>query len=275
MKVKDINSQSHYSRLDELQERVCRCRETLFSLLDEWHSLKTEVEPRLIFHYDSLFGELEIELQDKTRNFHEIDRRVELLSLRLRRGEKLTRQTLKFVNTVVSSEINKKYNSPPHSLPINDCPVNIKYEIPRLYRDLVKHLHPDVNDETKRNKKLWNNVQFVYKKQDYERLRLYHHLICYAGADHLIMQEDALKTEIRQLEFNILSERKKINRLKMQEPFVFENALSDAVWVSSRQKMLINRIENIKYKIHHKKRMFNYITAGIKSSSPQFQISDA
>lgn len=273
MKVKNLRTQKYnHPGIADLEERVKDCKTQLLSILEEWHYLKDEVEPRLLFTYDSLFGDLESELHDKSKNLDEVERRVELLSVRIKRGEKLSEQSLKFVNTIVSSEINRKYKSNSTATKkkqINDFPVNIKYEIPRIYRDLVKKLHPDKNGESKEFQRFWNNIQSTYKNNDYERLRIFHQLLCYDKSEdtEIRKEEDSLRTEIRQLEFNIKSERKKIENLRTQEPFTFEELLNDKLWIAQRKRTLQEKISFLDKKIDHKQKILHSMTHRVVEKS--------
>jgi hypothetical protein len=266
----------------QLRKRIHECREDLLGLLDEWHYLKNVVQPRIMFVYENIFGDIEQDIQVRSRLASEIERRVELLSLKLRRGEKLNDKTIRFINTVVQKEF-ERYNGfrsssnsysdnrPPRNGNSNHNGSNGKmyfeiekekwennYEAPHLYRKLVKKLHPDVSGETEIFKKYWENVQEAYQTSNMQRLKLFWKTLC--SVDERRYQdpeseEAALRTEIRDLEINIEAEKRKIERLKNQEPFVFEDKLSDKDWVRKRLHRLKEKVFQLDRQINFQRRM--------------------
>jgi hypothetical protein len=266
----------------QLRKRIHECREDLLGLLDEWHYLKNVVQPRIMFVYENIFGDIEQDIQIRTRLASEIERRVELLSLKLRRGEKLNDKTIRFINTVVQKEF-ERYNgirssnngfsehrpsrngSSNHNGSNNRTFFEIEkekwennYEAPHLYRKLVKKLHPDVSGETEIFKKYWENVQDAYQSSNMQRLKLFWKTLC--SVDERRYQdpqteEAALRAEIRDLEINIEAEKRKIERLKNQEPFVFEDKLSDRDWVRRRLHRLKEKVFQLDRQINFQRRM--------------------
>jgi hypothetical protein len=268
----------------QLRRRIRECRENLLELLDEWHYLKNVVQPRIMFVYENIFGDLEQDIQIRTRLASEIERRVELLSLKLRRGEKLNDKTIRFVNTVVQKEF-ERYNGFHSS---NDSTYNEQkstkngnhskqnhnssyfaiekekwenaYEVPHLYRKLVKKLHPDVSGETEIFKKYWENVQEAYQSSNMQRLRLFWKTLCSVDERQFAdpkTEESALRAEIRELEINIEAEKRKIERLKNQEPFNFEEKLNDKDWVRKRLHRLKEKVFQLDRQINFQRRMLS------------------
>lgn len=290
----------------ELKRRIKECRQELLNLLYDWHYLQNILNPQIVFTYDTYFGDLEFELQKKSRVAAEIERRVELLSHKLRKGEKLTEKTIQFVNLLVQREFERRYagftpsNSttntyhtkykPAESFSSNsfDSPqdnvygnfdnldfddttynndsefTNTVHEVPKLYRRIVKKLHPDISGETEAFVRFWDNVQDAYRSRDVNRLRMFHQTLC--AEDEKIyndnkIEENSLRSEISQLEVNIAKEKKKISMLKQQEPFIYETKLNDLRWVERRQSWLKERLFQIDRRIQINKRMLRQLTA--------------
>ena len=236
----------------ELRSRIKECRQELLNLLYDWHYLQNILHPQIVFQYDSYFGDLEFDLQKKSRVAAEIERRVELLSVKLRRGERLTEKTIKFVNLLVQKEFERKYASENRtsnngagydkrndysSANNGDCKIRrpedeepnlfqndydltdyeykpySAYEAPKLYRKLVKKLHPDISGETEAFNRFWCNVQDAYRSNDVNRLRLFHQTLCADDENRRYSdnktEEMNLRTEISQLEKNIIIEKRK------------------------------------------------------------------
>ncbi len=257
-----------------MKDRIEECRQELLNLLSDWHLLKNIVQPQLMFTYDSIFGDLEVELNNKSFIASELDRRVEVLSSKIRRGEKLTEKTINFLNMYVGRNVNntidenisnyeKITNNYKVGYNFDGFEINNNYEIPQLYRQIVKKLHPDVNGDTENFQKFWDNIQDAYKSRDVKRLRLFHQTLCKDidyGFSDIRAEENALKMEIKDLEKNIFSEKVKITQIKNQEPYNFQDKLNDDLWVSKRKRQLREQIFSIDRKIQRQRRLLISMT---------------
>jgi hypothetical protein len=275
----DKNEISEHPLIEELKRRLADCRSGLLDLLEIWHTMQFEVQPRLMFVYESIFGDLEVEIQRKQKIAQELERRVELLSIKLQRGETLTKRTIDFVNKIVDREFDppkkngkdakissKQYN---HSKNISRRHDTMSFkkkqeliEVPKIYREIVKKLHPDVNGETETFKKYWDNIQAAYKTRNLQRLKLFKKTLCSDDINEIEVkaEERTIRKEVIDLELNINVEQRKIDRLKSQEPFSFENKLNDNIWIERRKRQLQDRIFHIEMQIKLHSRMLKSIT---------------
>jgi hypothetical protein len=255
----------------ELKAKIADCKIRLLDILDEWHVLQTEIQPKLIFTYESLFGSLESEVRVKNQVAIELDRRVELLSIKLKNGEELTDRTIKFIDSVVEREAkrikrikSRSYSKSPFILP--NCEVNDNYELPQVYRKLVKKLHPDASGtETVEYQKFWDQIQVAYKSKDVERLSLYAQTLLDDEEQEMkdIRSERIkLSTEIHQLEVNINKAEKKLQMLKSEEPFCIEDKLSDSIWIARKKRHLQDKIFKLDRQILFKEKMLKSLTNG-------------
>ncbi len=172
---KNTNIEESISRIEELKSK-------LLNLLDLWHYYQNDVYQEIMFRYDNIFGDLEDEIDDKSQEAVELERKVELLRLKIRRGESINDKSVKFVNLIVQREA-KRSNSFDKTSSFHNsfnkeqkdntfanqvekrkyqCEVNDNYELPQLYRSLVKKLHPDVSGDTDDFNRFWDNVQHEY-----------------------------------------------------------------------------------------------------------------
>lgn len=273
-----INKQAiaEHPVISELRNRVHNCKEELLCLLDDWHYLQNVRQPRLMFIYETIFGDLEIELQKKSRAQEELERRVELLSIKLRNGERLSEETINFVDKIVTNEFNRHFrnysnyndyqkNSTNFSNPIPCSPKNKEnyHTVPHLYRTIVKRLHPDVVGETESFKKYWDNVQCAYKTNNLHRLKMFYKALCEDDDKNypdVESEEMALRQEIREMEVNIASERRRIERMKMQEPFIFEDKLTDRTWIIRRKRKLQEQLFQLDRQIKHSQKLLMTLT---------------
>ncbi|MBK7034448.1 MAG: hypothetical protein IPH49_14570 [Ignavibacteria bacterium] len=96
-----------HPEIEEIRSQYQTVRSDLRAAVEEWHRLSNEVRPRLNATYQHYFGELERELQFKALEGAELFRRVELLSIKIARGERLTPEIIDLVNQVVDKEYAK------------------------------------------------------------------------------------------------------------------------------------------------------------------------
>ena len=269
----------------ELRKRLETCGEELLDLLSNWHYLQNVLQPQLLFTYDTLFGDLEVELQNKIRIASELERRMELLSIKLQKGEQINKRTIDFVNKVVKNEFNRmesqykennyKQDDSFHDKSNNNAQFN--NEIPSLYRKIVKKLHPDVAGESEYFRKFWDNVQDAYKNRNYHRLKLFHKIL-YPPANENIsnprIEEITLRTEIRELEMSISTEKKRIEGMMKQEPFIFVDKLEDEAWINRRKRRLLDKLFQIDLQIHRHERLLNSLIKRDKSQPELFEYSE-
>lgn len=118
-------------------------------------------------------------------------------------------------------------------------------EIKKLYRLLVKRLHPDLNPSlTQQGLELFYQVQTAYKLCDLNRLREYTLLIETSleemknnvGDTLIIKQIETLEKQITEL-------KDQIKRLDGEFPFAYRILLLDKDWIESQQAQLTKEIE--------------------------------
>lgn len=243
--------------LNELRNRNKELRFAIRTILDEWYYLEYIVRPQLLSQYDSLFGELEIGIQIKTLKAAELARRVELLSIKKDRGEILTQELISLVNLFVDKEfdqyhkrIHEVYKSTEdkqqiHSTKEQNNPINA--ELPKLYRAIVKKLHPDITTQSSDFLKYWQSAQDAYENKNLQKIRSLYLLICNENEQNSqntyvdsISEEIKLQNEIKVLEIQLEREARKLSRLKSEEPFSIEKNLQNPQWVETHRHTLNN-----------------------------------
>lgn len=265
-----------------LRTNLAKLKEELLCLLDDWYELVNIQQPRLEFMYESIFGDLEIELEQKSRAANELDRRVELLSWKLKKGERINKSTVEFVDMMIKREFGEDSIFDRHDdtqssqqFSTNHSSNNYHHskdeklkqeDIPAIYRALVKVLHPDIAGESENYKRFWNNIQVAYKERDLQRLILFKQTLC-PEVEIESNGEDMLLQEVRELESLVGKERLKIRKLRQQEPFVLEEKLNDRSWILRRKKALRDRLFQMDRKITFNHKIINSLTAGIESST--------
>ncbi len=242
-----------------LRKKLSETKEKLWNLLDEYYYLTNIEYSRIMYEYEMLFGELEEEINEKNTLFKELEQEIGKLSSRRKMTYSyLNDEKSKYDKNINQEKVNNHYDSK-----IPSCPVNEKYEIQQIYRQIVKKLHPDISGNSNEYKRFWNNVQDSYKNADLLRLRLFYQTLVLDSQNKNISnpyyEEEALETEIKDLENNIQKLTKRIESLKQQEPYVFEKKMKDKFWISIQKKKLQLKINQIDKKIsYHKKILMQF-----------------
>lgn len=94
--------------ISELETRLNITKTALLNILEEWYYYHDVLQPQILFDYERHFGDIELELQGKKRKILEIERRTELISQKVKRGEKITEYSLKIVDLIIKKEFNRK-----------------------------------------------------------------------------------------------------------------------------------------------------------------------
>ncbi len=100
-------------------------------------------------------------------------------------------------------------------------------EIKRLYRRLVKLVHPDLNPhQTKEQKELWHQLQEAYRNNDLAWLRELNVLIVFKTKGHE-------EVEIEDLEDKIEAVREEIALLKEEDLYQMRELVFDEEWIDA------------------------------------------
>src|SRR6185369_2405284 len=125
-------------------------------------------------------------------------------------------------------------------------------ELPKLYRAIVKKLHPDVSTETDDFSKFWNSAQTAFENKNLQKMRSLYSLICSDNEEtdtkkypDSFSETMRLEAEIKELEIKLEREERKLCRLKNEEPFNLETKLKDGKWLSEQR-------EKLEYELHKK-----------------------
>lgn len=236
-------------RIAELKEMTANLRDELSELLGKWFYMKNVIYPQVEYRYHQLFGEIENEIEKN--NFELKKLKMSHFKINYNSANLNSNNSLDDLSNIAENIFNRVEKSiESHQIP--ELSINIDYEISYIYRQLVKKLHPDTTNELDMFNKYWLNVQDAYQTKNIYKLRLFHKIVCFDEYLDLITlrnRERVLKGELNELDKSIKIERKKLNRLLMQEPFVFMNKLYDEFWINDRTNYLTKKLNNIKDRI--------------------------
>ncbi|MBK6291651.1 MAG: hypothetical protein KA339_03425 [Candidatus Kapabacteria bacterium] len=264
-----------HPEIEEIRSQYQTVRSDLRAAVEEWHRLSNEVRPRLNATYQHYFGELERELQFKALEGAELFRRVELLSIKIARGERLTPEIIDLVNQVVDKEyakfnrrlreafdmdVQQRERAAQQRVDIHD-----DEELVMMYRTLVKKLHPDAVGANAPGSEEWHRVQNAYRDRNVSQLRS---LLAVLGVneteDHITDTWDIerWKAELDILEKRLQIEERKLNRLRRQDPFVIESELDDEAWRTRHTKELQDAVSEKEKEIAENREHYREITGG-------------
>lgn len=265
-----------------LRDRLRELRIELRSAVDDWHRLSSEVRPRLHALYHAHFGELERELQESALAAARMFRRVELLSIKHERGEKLTRAIVELINEMVDKEYARFTMRLREAFDMDqrqrDDAARARqgaasdHELVSMYRTLVKQLHPDVTGIAAADAAtdaFWHQVQNAYANRNAGQLKS---LMTVLGANEAHWDEsdewgiDRWRQEVETIERRLGLELRKLRRLRAEEPFTMERDLEDEAWRNRHREELRLAITRKKDELQESERRYADLTGGLLPS---------
>lgn len=238
-----MTSPSTHPEIERLRERCARYRASLREVAEEWHRLSAIERPRLLAIYDRHFGDLEKERQKLALEGAEIFRRVELLSIKVARGERITPDIVQMVNLIVDKEYARlrqrmkevfdmtAYERDKATSERGDDAED--GELVKMYRTLAKRLHPDAVGDQPELSGVWQRVQDAYRDKNIRQLQS---IVDLLNADDAAAGEmegwdlERLSCEAERLDARLRMERRKLDRLRGQEPFILAQDLENENW---------------------------------------------
>lgn len=121
-------------------------------------------------------------------------------------------------------------------------------ELKRLYRLLVKRLHPDTHpNQSEREKDLFLQVQTAYRLCDLQKLREITLLLDGKDIDYEQIQSSGLDMEtlVNQMKERVALMEQKILALESDFPFTYRDKLNDPVWVENEKQRLNKQIDEL------------------------------
>lgn len=260
-----------HRRIKLLQEEIEEGRKELLELIEKWYYLRYVVQPKLEFEYEKVFGELEDELEEKASLCNKMERKIELFFVKINRGVRVNRNLWNFIEKSVDSvkqssennfEVNPNNNNYQYNFKGEDNQQNsLNSELTRMYRFLVKQLHPDVSGETEFFKKFWVPIQDAYKERNFSKIRVFYKILN-KDIGNFDFEEDKVKKleeELKELRLMIGIEKRVIERMLQQEPFIYEKNLKNPHWIEEHRKKLKEKISFLDKQIEFNKRLLDKI----------------
>lgn len=238
----------------DLKEKIKTLRKNLEDLLIEKDNLESIVCENIKTKYTLLFGGLEYKLYKASCEYLRLRRKREMIQAKKNREEKIN---VKAIEADLDNEffeykkkLDEKISEMNRALERSKLPVLSKdetNEIKKLYRVIVKKLHPDLNPKiTEAEKELFYRATECHKNGDLTAIRIIFEIV---GSDDVkdeitTSPADSLEKEAARLETLVESIQKDIDKIKSTEPYIWEVYLYDENKKNEKLNELEREIEN-------------------------------
>ena len=243
--------------LEELKAEVERLRTELSMLMLERDELKFVICKNIEAEYMLKLGGLEYKAYEAQCNVLRLKRQLELMQARLNRQESIVMAVIETILNTEFAEYQKKLDEQVGKMneAIERSNADVlseeeTKELKKLYRKIVKALHPDMNPNiTDAQRQLFDNAVMAYKNGNLDALRAIAGMI--GDADLQVTQTDAkarLLEEKKSLEKLLENAREEIQTIKSEYPYTMKELLADDEKVEARKReleLIISKYEEI------------------------------
>ena len=237
-----------------LKEKIKLLRENLEELLIEKDNLESIVCENIKTKYTILFGGLEYRLYKASCKYLRLRRKKEMIQAKKNREEKIV---MKEIEADLDNEfieykrkLDEKISEMNNALKRSKLEVLSKDEVnemKKLYRVIVKKLHPDLNPKiTDAEKELFYRATESHKNGDLTAIRLIFEIVESDDVKDEITTSptDSLEKEATRLETLVESVQKEIEKIKSTEPYIWKVYFDDENKKNEKLNGLERDIEN-------------------------------
>lgn len=239
----------------KLKDDVEKLRTELSMLMLERDELRFVICKNIEAEYMLKLGSLEYKTYEAQCTVMRLKRKIELIQAKKNRQEKIHLSKIDEMLDVEFLEYQQKLNEQIEKM--NDA---IKYskaeylseeenkELKKLYRKIVKVLHPDINPEVSvAQVKMLDNAVNAYKNGDLATLRIIGEMM----GEHLLPEknQDAftqLKEEKERLDKMLRSMKESIDKIKSDYPYKVKDILEDEKKVEQKKAELEELLKQYK-----------------------------
>lgn len=217
-------------------------------LLIEAHDLLHLTKPHLLALYQARLGAWELRRLEAQCAVARLKRKLALIQACVNRGEPVRLAAVDQQLETEFAEWQQKISNAAQTLARAEQHLDHLMtpddaaELRRLYRALVKRLHPDLHaDQGETDRRWWLRVQEAYGRSDLEELRALALLVgdpdnpdgdrapaAENAKDKLMAERETLKAQV----IRLLGE---LDTIRAQPPFTIQNDLEDDTWVTARR----------------------------------------
>lgn len=237
---------------EKLKNEVERMRTELSMLLLERDELQFVICKNIETEYMLKLGSIEYKAYEAQCAALRLKRKIELIQAKKNRQEKVIISAIEETLDTEFAEYQKQLNEQIDKM--NDALKRSKAEVlsdednkklKKLYRKLVKALHPDINpDVSQAQVQLFDNAVSAYKNGDLNTLRIIGEMV---GNNPLSEQHKDAMTQLveerERLQGLLKSIRESIDNIKSEYPYTMKDILEDTEKTEQKKQELENILE--------------------------------
>ena len=226
------------------RQRIVALRSELAELFEHREYMVTQEKAQLTARYIELIGKLQYEEFALRVDVMRLKRKHQLVQSALNRGERPDMDRIEHIVEAEFIEYQQQIEAQTENLraaqAFLESPLMSEddtNDMKRIYRILIKRLHPDWNpDLSEERKELFIRAQAAYKSCDVQELR---NILLMLEADEPIqIKEESIDDDIARLERSLEDLRKRVEKLETTFPFDHRERLADKKWIEEKQNDL-------------------------------------
>lgn len=217
-----------FPAIKELNEEINELKKNLEDFFVERDHLLFVICENIETEYMLNFGSLEYSLYKAYCDFLRLRRKKDMIQAKKNRKETIEIDAIEDVLDDEFIEYKKKLddkisqiNKALERSKMESLSKDDEEEIKKLYRDIVKRLHPDLNPEiTDAEKELFTNATEAYEKGDIDGLRIIFEIVTIGGKeDKLSSSIEELQKEKKRLQSLVAKIKLEIHSIKANPPY--------------------------------------------------------
>jgi dGTP triphosphohydrolase len=234
-------------------EKYQALKSELVSLISERDLLENTVRKNLEALYATRIGKNEYALYRLECDIARLKRKIELFQAKINHGQKpdileiedkLDREYQKWEKEI-SGILENIEKSRRRLENLREDGESI--ELHKIYRILVKKLHPDViTAQTERTNMLWNRTMDAYKYGDLEELKAIAILV--EDEKDTSIQGMDIEERIRSISQKVCKLLEYIKKIRSEFPFTIEKDIEDEGWVAGKNDEIFSKIDKLEDK---------------------------
>lgn len=232
----------------KLREKLRRLKEILEELLLERDNLKFVICKNIETQYMLTFGSLEYKVFNAFCNYHRLRRKKDLIQVRINRREKIDLYEIdKILDEeflAYKKELDEKIDQINKAIKFSLSEILSEEEtvlIKKLYRKIVRNLHPDLNPQiTDREKELFYNATEAYKAGDLESILIIFDIVSENINNNVPLTGKSLIDELKRLEESVKKIQNSIDEIKSSIPYIWKIYVED----ENKKKEKLNKLKN-------------------------------
>ena len=237
---------------ENLKNELLKKRTELSMLVLQRDELKYVICKNIETKYMLELGSLEYCLYQSECIIMRLKRKVELIQMRINRQEKIDVSAIdKLLDEQFreyQQKLEEKIKKMNEAIERDNGEVLTEQqvkELKKLYRAIVKALHPDLNPNvTKQQIKLFQNAVTAYKNGDLQTLRIINEMISnnqseYDNTDNI----EKMRDELIRLDRMISSINGDVEKIKSEYPYTMKDILFDKEQLNQRKEELKDNID--------------------------------